>query len=93
MGHSTNHPKFAHDTLTHTLRHVTGTYYITRYLIYYKGFVISYKMQPRRQIRVPLEEVTVPTQRTTHKREICHIRHILVTGLEAGWQQPPPIER
>ena len=84
MDHSTNHPKFSHDTLIRTLRYLTGTYYMTRYLIYYKGFVVFYKMQPWRQIRVSLEEVTVPTQRTTHKRELCHIRHILVTGLEAG---------
>ena len=84
MDHSTNHPKFSHDTLIRTLRYLTGTYYMTRYLIYYKDFMISYKMQPWRQIRVSLEEVTVPTQRTTHKRELCHIRHILVTGLEAG---------
>ena len=84
MDHSTNHPKFSHDTLIRTLRYLTGTYYMTRYLIYYKGFMISYKMRPWRQIRVSLEEVTVPTQRTTHKREFCHIRHILVTSLEAG---------
>ena len=84
MDHSTNHPKFSHETLIHTLRYLTGSYCITRYLVYYKGFVISYKMQPWRQIRVSLEEVTVPTQRTTHKRECCHIRHIIVTGLKAG---------
>ena len=84
MDHSTNHPKFSHDTLIRTLRYLIGTYYMTRYLIYYKGFVVFYKMQPWRQIRVSLGEVTVPTQRTTHKREFCHIRHILVTGLEAG---------
>ena len=84
MDHSTNHPKFSHDTLIRTLRYLTGTYYMTRYLIYYKGFMISYKMRPWRQIRVSLEEITVPTQRTTHKREFCHIRHILVTSLEAG---------
>ena len=84
MDHSTNHPKFSHDTLIRTLRYLTGTYYMTRYLIYYKGFMISYKMRPWRQIRVSLKEVTVPTQRTTHKREFCHIRHILVTSLEAG---------
>ena len=84
MDHSTNHPKFSHDTLIRTLRYLAGTYYMTRYLIYYKGFMISYKMRPWRQIRVSLKEVTVPTQRTTHKREFCHIRHILVTSLEAG---------
>ena len=44
MDHSTNHPKFSHDTLIRTLRYLTGTYYMTPYLIYYKGLVISYKM-------------------------------------------------
>ena len=61
MDHSTNHPKFSHDTLIHTLRYLTGSYYITRYLVYYVGFVIPYKMQLWQQIRVSLEEVTVPT--------------------------------
>ena len=84
MDHSMNHPKFSHDTLIHTLRCLTGSYYITRYLVYYKGFVISYKMQPWQQIRMLLEVVTVPAQRTTHKRELCHIHHIIITGLEAG---------
>ena len=84
MDHSTNHPKFSRDTLIRTLRCLTGACCMTRCLIYYKDFTISYKMQPWRQIRVSLEEVTVPTQRTTHKREFRHIRHIFVTGLEAG---------
>ena len=58
-----------HDTLIHTLRYLTGTCYMTWCLMYYKGFVISYKMQPWQQIHMSLE-VTLPTQQTTHKREL-----------------------